>query len=442
MNEQMAEKFATKLASRATEVKVAGVNSELRNLIKQAAGEQAANSTAFKDVVTNPLFYGPLIGTAAGGLAGYHGTRDDDKKKKKRNAMYGALTGGLGGLGIPLFLAAGNAGANLASDSKTPEQRQQEQQADAVAAANIEEGFAHGGNPTVRDAFYGTSRVGAGYAGWRLGGPAFRGLERILPPNILRSGELRRFLSPTASGKPSALGREWLGHTTPASETQRLKQYGPSIGKLRGVLKAGPKRKSNPSGVGADDLIAAAPKKQDESWAAFATDWANSQRKPFRLHPTSGKPMFTNTTDHAAAWAEYQAKLPEIRRANVAARKAQIERVKRVAEGDKILAGLRSSFPGRNTFGFRTATRNRRAAILHELMGSPKGGPGAILTSAADLPQTKRQRLANYGTRGLAAYLLQRELTPERANWLQNALYSLYRPESSLPPAAAEPAIK
>jgi hypothetical protein len=90
MHDQLAEKFAELFAKCAA----TGDTSELRkeaaahNLVKEAEG--------IADVLTNPLLLAPLGGATIGGLTGYYGTKKD--KNKQRNALIGALTGGLGGL--------------------------------------------------------------------------------------------------------------------------------------------------------------------------------------------------------------------------------------------------------------------------------------------------------------------------------------------------------
>lgn len=101
MHDDAAEKFAAVLAAHA--VQSGSMRGQLAHNIKAAAtGKQADMSS----LAASPLVYGPMIGTAIGGLGGYYGTQDKDEKKKKRNAIYGAITGGLGGLGIPLLTAA------------------------------------------------------------------------------------------------------------------------------------------------------------------------------------------------------------------------------------------------------------------------------------------------------------------------------------------------
>lgn len=91
MHDQLAEKFAELFAKCAA----TGDTSELRKeaaahaLVKEAEGSIA-------DVLANPLLLAPLGGAAVGGVTGYYGTKKD--KNKQRNALIGALTGGLGGL--------------------------------------------------------------------------------------------------------------------------------------------------------------------------------------------------------------------------------------------------------------------------------------------------------------------------------------------------------
>lgn len=94
MDEQTAEKFAAVFAARA-------VNGD--GLITQE------KTGSMSDFLYRPLI-GAGIGAGVGGLTGYFGT--EDEKKKKRNALYGALTGGLLGTGVPLIFAGGNIAAN------------------------------------------------------------------------------------------------------------------------------------------------------------------------------------------------------------------------------------------------------------------------------------------------------------------------------------------
>jgi hypothetical protein len=91
MHDQLAEKFAELFAKCATTGDTAELRKEAaaHNLVKEAEGSIA-------DVLTNPLLLAPLGGATVGGLTGYYGTKKD--KNKQRNALIGALTGGLGGL--------------------------------------------------------------------------------------------------------------------------------------------------------------------------------------------------------------------------------------------------------------------------------------------------------------------------------------------------------
>ena len=95
MHDQLAEKFAALFAQSAT----TGDTAELR---KEAAAYALVKAGGITDVVTNPFVLAPLAGATLGGAAGYLGTKKD--KRKLRNALYGALTGGLGGLGGAMFL--------------------------------------------------------------------------------------------------------------------------------------------------------------------------------------------------------------------------------------------------------------------------------------------------------------------------------------------------
>lgn len=114
MQEHVAEKFAALFADCA----VSGNPAELRK--EAAAQELVKDANTFTDLATNPLVYAPLIGAGVGGASGYFGTGKE--KDKKRNALYGAAIGGLGGLGLPLMaLAAGQnngAGGEAGGDAK------------------------------------------------------------------------------------------------------------------------------------------------------------------------------------------------------------------------------------------------------------------------------------------------------------------------------------
>lgn len=83
MHDQLAEKFAALFAKCAA----TGDTTELR---KEAAAHSLVKAAI------NPLLAG-AIGAVGGGGAGYIGT--EKKKNKLRNALYGALTGGLGSAG-------------------------------------------------------------------------------------------------------------------------------------------------------------------------------------------------------------------------------------------------------------------------------------------------------------------------------------------------------
>jgi hypothetical protein len=88
MHDQLAEKFSELFAKCAA----TGDTAELR--------KEAAAHNLVKEAV-NPLLAG-AIGAVGGGGAGYLGT--EKKKNKMRNALYGALTGGLGSAGGALLL--------------------------------------------------------------------------------------------------------------------------------------------------------------------------------------------------------------------------------------------------------------------------------------------------------------------------------------------------
>lgn len=97
MHEQLIEKFAALFAECATTGRADALHKEAaaHSLIK-------SSDNAVLSALTNPLVLAPLGGAAVGGLTGYYGTKKD--KNKKRNAMYGALSGGLGSLGLAVAL--------------------------------------------------------------------------------------------------------------------------------------------------------------------------------------------------------------------------------------------------------------------------------------------------------------------------------------------------
>jgi hypothetical protein len=101
MDTNTAEKFVNLLA----ECAVSGSPAELR---KEAAAQDLVKSA-------NSLLWAlPAVGAIGGGALGYFGT--EDEKRKKRNAIYGALTGGLGlGLGGLLM----NQGGKILNDATT-----------------------------------------------------------------------------------------------------------------------------------------------------------------------------------------------------------------------------------------------------------------------------------------------------------------------------------
>lgn len=104
MNDQTADKFATLLARCA----VTGDSADLR---KEAAAQELLKEAVDPAAVG----LGALLGAGIGGAGGYFGT--EDEKRKKRNALYGALTGGLLGAGTPLALGGmrdANAALNAA----------------------------------------------------------------------------------------------------------------------------------------------------------------------------------------------------------------------------------------------------------------------------------------------------------------------------------------
>lgn len=94
MDDQTIEKFAELFANCA----VTGNTAELR---KEAAAQKLV-----KEAIDPLLVLGPLAGLGIGAAGGYYGTSDE--KRKKRNAIYGALTGGLTGLAVPAMFAAKN----------------------------------------------------------------------------------------------------------------------------------------------------------------------------------------------------------------------------------------------------------------------------------------------------------------------------------------------
>lgn len=83
------------------------VNTFSELLAKCAAGgdiaplrKEAAAQSLVKEAITASQLLMPLGGAAIGGAAGYLGT--DNEKRKLRNALYGALTGGVAGAGAQL----------------------------------------------------------------------------------------------------------------------------------------------------------------------------------------------------------------------------------------------------------------------------------------------------------------------------------------------------
>jgi hypothetical protein len=62
--------------------------------------KEAAAQSLVKEAITAAQLLMPLGGAAIGGAAGYLGT--DNEKRKLRNALYGALTGGVAGAGAQL----------------------------------------------------------------------------------------------------------------------------------------------------------------------------------------------------------------------------------------------------------------------------------------------------------------------------------------------------
>jgi hypothetical protein len=83
MNEQLIEKFASALAACAT----TGDNAALQ--------KEAADNKLIKSAIS-PMLYAPLLSAGIGGLGGYYGTSGKEKHKR-RNALYGAIGGGLTG---------------------------------------------------------------------------------------------------------------------------------------------------------------------------------------------------------------------------------------------------------------------------------------------------------------------------------------------------------
>jgi hypothetical protein len=93
MQNELIEKFAALLAECATTGN------------KAALQKEAAAQELIKEAINPAYLIGaPLLGATAGGLAGYYGT--DKAKKRKRNALYGALIGGLGGAGGAMLAPA------------------------------------------------------------------------------------------------------------------------------------------------------------------------------------------------------------------------------------------------------------------------------------------------------------------------------------------------
>lgn len=94
MNDSTAEKFASLLATCAT----TGKSDELR---KEAAAQNLLKTAMTPQEKLLWALGGSAVGAGIGGAAGYFSNTDE--KKKKRDALYGALSGGLLGLGVPLI---------------------------------------------------------------------------------------------------------------------------------------------------------------------------------------------------------------------------------------------------------------------------------------------------------------------------------------------------
>lgn len=121
MDTNTAEKFAGLFAN-------CVVNSDAVALRKEAAvnglTKESAGVTDW--LMQNSPWLLPVAGTAAGAAAGYLGTSDE--KRKKRNALYGALTGGLLGSGGALM----GYGSGLAGDATDKMREANNEKNDAV----------------------------------------------------------------------------------------------------------------------------------------------------------------------------------------------------------------------------------------------------------------------------------------------------------------------
>lgn len=215
MQNELAEKFAALLAECAT----TGNNAELQ--------KEAAAHALIKEAVNPAYLIGaPLLGATVGGLSGYYGT--DKAKRRYRNALYGALVGGLGGLG-------GALAAPVVSDmlkGKGPV-------AGPVASKPLpNDGTTNAGRGTVQElANIGGIAGGAG-AGWRASGNAYNKIvDYIYGPGASagRGGELSRLqnekVAPKAKGAP--------GKTPYADALSRLfEAHGPADAPLAASLNA------------------------------------------------------------------------------------------------------------------------------------------------------------------------------------------------------------
>lgn len=123
MDTNTVEKFASLFANCA-------VKNNTDELRKEAAdhGLVKAAEGVTDLLLQNAPWLLPVIGTAGGAAAGYIGTKDE--KRKKRNALYGALTGGLLGSGGALM----SYGSGITSDATKKMREANQERNDTVAA--------------------------------------------------------------------------------------------------------------------------------------------------------------------------------------------------------------------------------------------------------------------------------------------------------------------
>jgi hypothetical protein len=358
MNEQTTEKFANLLGVYATTGNSAGLQKE------------AAENGLIKSAISS-LMYMPLLGAGIGGASGYFGTSGKEKKKQ-RNAMYGALTGGLGGF----------AGAAL-----TPVVREMLSAKAAPAAASEPKGdggkkeppgSVYGGpNSTpVGGAVVGAGAVAGGFGGQRAGGQLYDRVTGTKPDH----GSLARLAD--ASGKATK------GKTGPAAKNE--------YGVLKKIFEAHNQR-GQPVAASLDALPAVPPRlrpaptmpRSPETLPGFASG-----------HPSSVAAM----TDYNNAVAAYNNEL-KTWRGEAAAYNTQLKQFQAARAG---LAGKlqdAEAIVRTQSLGGTPAEQARRAAILDEMIRNNKGAPsGRTLTDVKPhLKGTTGRRIARVGGGGVGA---------------------------------------